>query len=165
MLYRVIFDFEIKDEVPQEKAISELEQWVTARRIAIRHASPAGQFQVTDARIQVNPVTMPADPNMIPLPERPGTMWKLKPGTHDSCEQCGRGYATHGASESDATRLGVPFQQRHLICRWSDEEWEEFNRLRRRAKVERFVYDVQNDLAKYSLEDQTEIVRLLVKLT
>lgn len=111
--------------------------------------------------------TRPIDPDTIPLPRRPGTLWKPAPlrsaeYAHLTCENCGREYNTHGAPEGTPAEYGLPADTpRHLMCKWSDAEWDTFNRDRRRATVAGFVHDIERDLQKFNADDQRTILYLV----
>lgn len=83
-------------------------------------------------------------------------------GHDDVCVNCGRHYNTHGAPEDVADALGIERNRRHLICRWSDAEWDDFNRARRRASADDFVADVAHDLQRFEPVEQLAILRRLV---
>lgn len=112
--------------------------------------------------------TRPTDPDAIPFPPRPGTIWQAKQGVGGyslNCANCGRGYTTHGAPEGTAAELGLPLDTpRHLICRWSDDAWNEYNRERRRASVAGFVHDIEADLQKFGPDDQRTILYLISQM-
>jgi hypothetical protein len=103
----------------------------------------------------------PIDPMRIPLPDRPGTTWEMDL-PHDRCKSCKRSYSSHGAPSDVAKALGIEENRRHLICRWSDEAWSDYNRQRKRATVDLFIYWAINDLDRFNVVDRNEIIRRLL---
>jgi hypothetical protein len=91
---------------------------------------------------------------ILPLPARPGTLWRLHPTTHH-CESCGKPYNSHGAPEDVAQQFNIPLDQRHLICPASDQAWEEYDYQRRIASYESTRQEVIRALTALKGHDAT----------
>jgi hypothetical protein len=106
---------------------------------------------------------LPIDPDAIPFPKRPGTLWQCDPprqGGHLRCVHCGQDYSRHGAPKGEPEKYGLPADTpSHLMCQWSDAEWADYTRSRYRATVALFTATLLNDLARFSEDDQTTILR------
>ena len=42
----------------------------------------------------------------MPLPKRPGTLWKMRAAYPHICEHCGKGYNSHGAPRANRRSTG-----------------------------------------------------------
>lgn len=100
----------------------------------------------------------------VPFPKRPGTLWEMD-APRDRCKNCGQAYRSHGAPAGEPEKHGLPAgTPPHLMCRWSEKEWQDYQYALRVATYEGARAEVIRALEALKGHDATVPLNAIVAL-
>lgn len=103
----------------------------------------------------------------LPLPTRPGTLWKpvqYGGGSYLRCGNCGGDYNKHGAPAGEPEKYGLPKDTpSHLMCKASDEAWERYWRDVRLLNVTSTIELLISDLRRFNDDDRAKVLEAVNK--